>query len=121
MYKRTCTFPFAGRLFIGYGEFATSMAKLNQVWNTTRRWQMWLDGQPVDLSAFGTQDRILYGWPPAGGKIAYVRQWRVTADGVTPGNHRLRYVVVNPPAGREGRRHLDVHHAQEALSPRSEN
>jgi hypothetical protein len=90
-YARKCAVPRTRLLFVGYGDFETSKVKLNAVWRKID-WAMYLDGHRVELAAFGTQDRVLYAYPPAGGKTAYLRLWRVTAKGVPPGAHTLRYV-----------------------------
>jgi len=100
VYRRSCSLPFSKRLFIGWGDFETSTAKLDAVWSTIR-WRAYLDGRRIDLPAFGTEDRTLYAYPPAGGKTAYLRQWRVTADGIPPGKHRLRWVYVQKGFGTE--------------------
>lgn len=90
-YTRNCAVPHTRLLFVGYGDFETSKIKLNTVWRKID-WTMYLDGHRVELASFGTQDRVLLAYPPAGGKTAYLRLWRVTAKGVPPGKHMLRYV-----------------------------
>ena len=42
-------------------------------------------------SSFGTSERTLYAYPPAGGKNAILREWSVTLIGVTPGKYAIRY------------------------------
>jgi hypothetical protein len=90
-YKRSCTVPHTKLLFVGYGDFETTRAKLGMVWRQIH-WTMSLDGRPVDLRRFGTEDRVLPAYPPAGGKTAYLRLWTVMAEDVSPGQHTLRYV-----------------------------
>jgi hypothetical protein len=90
-YRRSCTVPHTGLLFLGCGDFETTKAKLNRIWREIR-WTVFLDGRLVDLRWFGTEDKILYAYPPAGGKNAYLRVWKVTAKDVPSGKHALRCV-----------------------------
>ena len=55
------------------------------------KWDLWFDGRQVSLPRFGTSERTLYAFPPAGGKDAILREWSVTLIGVTPGKHAIRY------------------------------
>jgi hypothetical protein len=77
------------RLFIGYGSFALPR-QINKVWKAST-WAAWLDGRPIDLTSFGTSDRPLYAFPPAGGKTVTLREWRVTLVSASPGRHTIRY------------------------------
>ena len=52
---------------------------------------MWIDGQRVSLDEFGTADRMLWAFAPAGGKDVTLREWRVTLANPTPGHHTIRY------------------------------
>jgi hypothetical protein len=88
---RTCPrVPQVRRLFIGYGSFFADPAALDSYWKATR-WQLWLDGRRVALRAFGTSDRILVAFPPAGGKSVTLREWRVMVVGPSLGSHTIRY------------------------------
>ena len=90
-YRRTCTrVPQVKRLFIGYGSFFTDPAELDAYWKSTQ-WQMWLDGRKVALRAFGTSDRTLIAFPPAGGSYATLRGWRVMLVRPSVGQHVIRY------------------------------
>jgi hypothetical protein len=90
-YRRTCLpVPKVRRLFVGYGSFFADPAELDAYWKATR-WQMWLDGRAVAVRAFGTSDRTLVAFPPAGGVDATLREWRVTLVGPTLGRHTIRY------------------------------
>jgi hypothetical protein len=90
-YRRPCPrVPLVRRLFIGYGAFFTDQADLNTYWKSTR-WTMWFDGRRVALHAFGTSDRTLFAFPPAGGKDAILREWRVMLIRPTIGRHLIRY------------------------------
>jgi hypothetical protein len=77
------------RLSIGYGLFAAP-GEIGRLWAKTT-WLAWFDGRPLALQRFGTSDRTLYGFPPAGGKNVTLREWRVTLVAVTAGRHTLRY------------------------------
>jgi hypothetical protein len=89
-YERRCgVVPNARRLFIGYGLFAAPR-EIKHVWAGTE-WKAWFDGHPIALNAFGSSDRTLYAFPPAGGKDVRLREWRVMLVGATPGRHTIRY------------------------------
>jgi hypothetical protein len=89
-YHRTCIVPLARRVFIGYGDFEPSPKALDADWKRLK-WSLWVDGVPVRLTAFGTSDRPLYAFPPAGGKDVILREWRVMLVGVSTGKHTIRY------------------------------
>lgn len=76
-----CRVSRSDYLFVGYGEIANSMEKLDQQWRS-KTWKLSIDGNPVDLAAFGTLDVDL------GRKI---RVWNVALEGISPGSHALRY------------------------------
>lgn len=76
-----CQVPQSYLLFVGYGEIANSIAELNKKWES-KTWTLYLDGNPVDLSAFGTLDVDL------GKKI---RVWNVALENPSLGAHVLRY------------------------------
>jgi hypothetical protein len=89
-YRRQCSVvPKVKRLFIGYGLFAAPH-EMRQVWAGTD-WSAWFDGHPIALSAFGSSDRTLYSFPPAGGKDVTLREWRVMLVRATSGRHTIRY------------------------------
>jgi hypothetical protein len=90
-YSRSCTVPHTKLLFLGCGDFETTKARLNRIWREIR-WTVSLDGRLIDLPRFGTEDRILYSYPPAGGKTAYLRVWKVAAEDLPAGKHALRCV-----------------------------
>ncbi len=81
---RTCGVPLIPYLFIGYGDLGETPEKLNTIWNN-EGWEMYLDGQAVDLPAFGYFD---VDWE--GNKL---RQWKVAVENLTPGEHKLRFVI----------------------------
>lgn len=86
--------PFTKRIFIGYGSFDLPR-KIDRLWGRTR-WSAWLDGRPIRLAAFGSSDRPLFAFQPAGGKTVTLREWRVMLVRATPGRHTLRYRSVGP-------------------------
>lgn len=86
--------PRVKRLFIGYGSFDLP-GKIGNLWTKTE-WSSWIDGRPINLAAFGSSDRTLIAFPPAGGKDVTLREWRVMLVGATPGRHTLRYRSVGP-------------------------
>src|SRR5262249_23208431 len=90
-YRRHCPdVPLEQRLFIGYGAFFTDLADLNTYWRSTR-WTMWFDGCRVALHAFGTSDRTLFAFPPAGRKDVPVGEGRVWLLSPPMGGHVIRY------------------------------
>jgi hypothetical protein len=94
-YHRRCAPVYrVRRLFIGSGSFALP-PEINDLWARTK-WAAWLDGRRIALAAFGTSDRMLYAYPPAGGKDVTLREWRVMLVGATPGRHTLRYRSQGP-------------------------
>jgi hypothetical protein len=88
-HRRCGVVPRVKRLFIGYGLFGLPR-EINDAWAQTT-WAAWLDGRRIALRAFGTSDRTLYAFPPAGSKNVTLREWRVMLVGVTLGRHTLRY------------------------------
>lgn len=89
-YRRTCSaVPRVARLFVGYGMFAPATA-VTRAWSATT-WKMWIDGHRVGLDRFGTTDRTLHRYPPAGGRDVTLREWSVALVQPTPGRHTVRY------------------------------
>jgi hypothetical protein len=100
VYHRSCRLSAVAKLFIGYGAFEANKAALDADWKSTS-WAAWLDGRRIALRAFGTSDRPLYAFPPAGGKDVTLREWRVMLLHAK-GQHRLRYRFRGPVAGPSG-------------------
>jgi len=98
-YTRTCgdVARWHGPLLIGHGTLADSPKDLEQIWQA-QRWELYLDGRPVNLAAFGTLPDRHY-FEPALGREVWVRQWAVTIANPTPGPHTIRSVVEQSPAG----------------------
>jgi hypothetical protein len=76
---------------------------LGSVWKQLK-WDLWLDGRHVSLPRFGTSERTLYYFPPAGGKNVILREWNVILVGVTPGKHLDLTPFFGPPVMRVGGR-----------------
>jgi hypothetical protein len=92
---RSCgRIPRTSRLYVGYGLF-DSEAKIERTWRASK-WDLWIDGQQVDLQAFGTADRWLLKYGPAGNKDVVLREWQVTLLRATTGRHTLRYRTREP-------------------------
>jgi hypothetical protein len=89
-YRRTCVVPRVRRLFIGYGDWERTRKALDSVWDQLK-WDLWFDGRQVSLPRFGTSERTLYAFPPAGGKDVILREWSVILIGISPGKHVIRY------------------------------
>jgi hypothetical protein len=89
-YHRSCLVPHIARLFIGYGDWERTRKALDSAWKQLK-WDLWLDGRRVDLRRFGSSERTLFNFPPAGGKTAILREWSVTLLRVTSGKHVIRY------------------------------
>lgn len=81
--------PRVERLFVGHGWFAAAPS-IDKEWRQLR-WEMWIDGQSVELDKFGTSDRWLVRFPPARGRSVILREWSVTLLHATPGRHSIRY------------------------------
>jgi hypothetical protein len=94
-YSRRCSsVPRIKRLFVGYGVFAPPR-EINKVWAPST-WTAWLDDRRIRLAAFGSSDRRLSHFPPAGGRDVTLREWRVMLLGATPGRHAIRYRFRDP-------------------------
>ena len=94
-HRRTCRdVPPVRRLFVGYGIFGPQAA-VARAWKP-QDWSMWIDGERVSLDEFGTADRMLWAYPPAGGKDVTLREWSVILAHPTPGRHTIRYRIRQP-------------------------
>jgi hypothetical protein len=80
---RECTVPQVPEIFIGMGIHASTVEELDSSW-PTMVWELYLDGHPVDLSAFGTID---VDW---GDKFRFLN---VVLESPTPGLHRSRWII----------------------------
>ena len=84
-----CEVPELQRLMVGYGWVAETPEDLEQTWQRVR-WQLSLDGRPVDLPSFGTLPDIYYFEPKFGHEM-WLRLWAITIVNPTPGPHTLHY------------------------------
>ena len=80
--------PHVSRLFVGHGIFGPERT-IEKSWNRTT-WDLWIDGQHVDLVEFGTTDRWLFDYPPAGFQDVVLREWSIMLVG-PQGRHTIRY------------------------------
>jgi hypothetical protein len=86
-FERACRVPRLDRLRIGPGWRAASSSALDREWEELE-WRASLNGRPLALEEFGTlPDTDLGG--------AVVREWNVTAEGLSPGDHRLRALIAH--------------------------
>lgn len=81
--KRECNVPAVSTLFIGTGIQGISKEEVDSNW-PTMTWEMFLDGQPIDLAAFGAKD---FDW---GNRF---RLWNVVLENPTPGDHDLKVII----------------------------
>jgi hypothetical protein len=71
-------------LQLGPGWYSATQQELENSWSATR-WQIFIDGQELDLTSFGTQDSDR----EEGGRV---RVWQVWLENLTPGKHSVRFV-----------------------------
>lgn len=93
-----CTVPPLPAVTIGHGQFSADEALRDANW-AVMSWELYLDGQQVDLGAFGTYDDDLpqTGLPGhAAGEevITKLRSYDVVLVNPTLGAHTLRSVMV---------------------------
>jgi hypothetical protein len=95
-YHRSCSVPRVQRMFIGLGSIQPTRKSLDTSWQRIR-WNLWIDGSPVGLAAFGTADGSWRRFRPTG-KPAFFRLWKVILVDATPGKHTVRYRLRDPGA-----------------------
>jgi enterochelin esterase-like enzyme len=83
---RECQVPALQRILIGYGAPGNTLDELDSYWSTTS-WELYLDDQPVNLTAFGTFDQV-------GDSNSVLRLWNVVLMNPAPGLHTLRSVSI---------------------------
>lgn len=83
-----CDIPWVDELFIGYGIRAVDEAQRDAIWET-RTWEMYIDGQAVDLPAFNIMDFDT----DEGENSYFYRLWRIRLRKIPDGLHTLRYVM----------------------------
>jgi len=92
-----CNVPPLPELAIGHGWFSADEALRDSNWQAMT-WELYLDGQQVDLNAFGTYDADmpqtgLPGHDPNEEVITKLRSWDVVLGNPTAGAHTLRSVL----------------------------
>jgi hypothetical protein len=92
-----CNVPALPELSIGHGWWAKDVATRDSNWQALK-WELYLDGQAIDLNAFGTFDADLpqTGLPGYGADeevITKLRSWDVLLTNLKPGAHTLRSVL----------------------------
>jgi len=92
-----CNVPALPELAVGHGWWAADEALRDSSW-AAMTWELYLDGQQVDLPAFGAFDDDLpqTGLPGHGANeevITKLRSWDVVLVGPTAGAHTLRSVL----------------------------
>jgi hypothetical protein len=92
-----CNVPPLPELAIGHGWFSADEALRDSNWQAMT-WELYLDGQQVDLNAFGTYDADmpqtgLPGHDPNEEVITKLRSWDVVLGSATAGAHTLRSVL----------------------------
>jgi len=83
-----CTVPWVDELFIGYGIRALDKSQRDALWKA-RTWELYIDGQAVDLPAFNVADFDA----EQDGKTIRFRLWRIRLRNIPEGLHTLRYVM----------------------------
>ena len=92
-----CDVPPLAEIAIGHGWF-TATAELREANWKVMVWELYLDGQQLDLNAFGAYDddlpqKGLPGQDPNKEIITKLRTWDVLLTKIQPGAHKLRSVV----------------------------
>jgi hypothetical protein len=93
----TCNVPPLPELPIGHGWFAATEALRDSNWKAMQ-WELHLDGQQLDLTAFGSYDdnlpqKGLPGQDQSKEVITKLRSWDVVLTNLKPGAHALKSVV----------------------------
>ena len=119
-----CTMPWQPEVEIWGAWGAKDQALLDAGWEALV-WEMYVDGQALDLDAFGTWD---FDWAAEDGTPVRIRAWDLKLANPTPGEHTLHYVLrttrevnnglaVLPPSTTEMVLHLTVQPPETALAP----
>ena len=87
---RSCrAVPPSRRLFVGYGIWGLSRKIVDAAWKK-QSWGLWIDGQKVSLSSFGTSDHWIPSLPAANGRTVLLREWAIVLVRAK-GRHTIRY------------------------------
>ena len=88
----SCRVPQMEKLAIGHSFFATDSVFQNADW-ADLHWELYLDGQPVDLSDFTTYDYVLPTMAPNPSLVREVfmkfTAWDIVLTDLQPGEHTL--------------------------------
>jgi hypothetical protein len=92
-----CNVPPLPELAVGHGWWTADEARRDSCWEAMA-WELYLDGQQVDLNVFGTFDADLPqtglpGHDPNEEVITKLRSWDVVVENPTAGAHTLRSVL----------------------------
>lgn len=79
-----CKVPKADELSIGSGICGVDEKQRDAIWQA-RTWEMYIDGNEVDLPAFNIADG------PSDG--LYCRNWRIRLRDIPQGEHTIRYIM----------------------------
>ncbi|KAF0108238.1 MAG: esterase [Anaerolineaceae bacterium] len=82
---KECQVPALQSIFIGYGSLGNTVDELDAAWGSIN-WELYLDGQTVNLPAFGTIDQV------DDSNASVLRLWNVVLEQPAPGVHTLRYL-----------------------------
>lgn len=101
-----CTVPALPELAIGHGWITFDETTRDSQWKVFK-WELYLDGQAIDLNAFGTFDADLPqtgvpGHDPNEEVITKLRSWDVLLTNLKPGVHTLRSVLHQSEALDDG-------------------
>jgi alpha-amylase len=84
-----CTMPWQPEVEIWGAWGAKDQALLDAGWEALA-WETYVDGQALDLEAFGTWD---FDWAAEDGTPVRIRAWDLKLVNPTPGKHTLHYIL----------------------------
>ena len=84
-----CTMPWQPEVEIWQAWGAKDQALLDAGWEALA-WEIYVDGQALDLEAFGTWD---FDWAAEDGTPVRIRAWDLKLVNPTPGKHTLHYIL----------------------------
>jgi alpha-amylase len=84
-----CTMPLLPEFEIGVAVGARDAILLDSNWKSCT-WELFVDGQPIDLNDFNTFD---VDWQMEDGTLVKLRLWNVKLVNASEGEHVVRYVI----------------------------
>lgn len=90
--KRVCSVPLVEDLVLGSGWVAKDAATLETNWSSLS-WELYIDGERVNLEAFGFSDYDRVDVVDGAEMTVKVRTWRVGVDALTSGIYEMRSVT----------------------------